>query len=62
MKELDITKLKVGDTVYVRCKVEAVFANSGMVCVSTRDCDNGFDAYVDEIACIEKEQTDEISD
>lgn len=45
----NITKLKVGDTVLVKCKVEAVFINSQMVMVTTRDCDQGFDAYADEL-------------
>lgn len=29
--------------------VQAVFVQSGMAMVKTRDCDDGFDAYVDEI-------------
>lgn len=45
----NITKLKVGDTILVKCKVEAVFTNSQMVMVTTRDCDKGFDAYADEL-------------
>lgn len=52
----NITKLKVGDTVLVKCKVEAVFANSQMVMVTTRDCDQGFDAYIDEIVCVGEEK------
>lgn len=39
---------------YVICKVEAVFAESGMVMVSTKDCDEGFDAYEDEIKALEQ--------
>lgn len=46
---MDISKLKKSDTVLVKCTVEAVFADSGMVLVTTRDCDNGFDAYEDEV-------------
>lgn len=45
----DITELKAGDTILIKCKVEAVFPMSQMVMVSTRDCDQGFDAYSDEI-------------
>ena len=45
----DLHKLKKGDKVLVECTVEAVFVQSGMVMVKTRDCDDGFDAYVDEI-------------
>ena len=45
----DLYKLKKGDKVLVECTVEAVFVQSGMVVVTTRDCDNRFDAYVDEI-------------
>lgn len=45
----DLHKLKKGDKVLVECTVEAVFVQSGMVMVTTRDCDNGFDAYVDEV-------------
>lgn len=47
--EETMKKLKIGDTVYVACKVDAVFIGSGMIQVSTRDCDNGFDAYEDEV-------------
>lgn len=46
---MDISKLKKGDTVLVKCTVESVFVNSGMVLVTTRDCNDGFDAYEDEI-------------
>ena len=49
MEMEDLHKLKKGDKVLVECTVEAVFVQSGMVMVTTRDCDNGFDAYVDEI-------------
>lgn len=49
MEMEDLYKLKKGDKVLVECTVEAVFVQSGMVMVTTRDCDNGFDAYVDEI-------------
>ena len=46
---MKIEELKKGDIITVKCKVEAVFVDSGMVCVSTRDCEKGFDAYEDEI-------------
>ena len=49
MKMEDLYKLKKGDKVLDECTVEAVFVQSGMAMVKTRDCDNGFDAYVDEI-------------
>lgn len=49
MEMEDLYKLKKGDKVLVECTVEAVFVQSGMVMVKTRDCDDGFDAYVDEI-------------
>ena len=55
---MDISKLKKGDTVLVRCTVEAVFTESQMVMVTTRDCDHGFDAYVDEI--VEDEENDQV--
>lgn len=42
-------KLKKSDTVYVACKVDAVFIKGGFIQVSTRDCDQGFDAYEDEV-------------
>lgn len=45
----DLYKLKKGDKVLVECTVEAVFVQSGMVMVTTRDCDNGFDAYIGQI-------------
>ena len=48
-REIDLGTLKKGDIVLVKCKVEAVFENSGMVMVTTRDCEDGFDAYADEI-------------
>ena len=54
---MDISKLKKGDTVLVKCTVESVFADSGMVLVTTRDCNNGFDAYEDEIVkCDERKE------
>ena len=49
MEMEDLYKLKKGYKVLVECTVEAVFVQSGMAMVKTRDCDNGFDAYVDEI-------------
>ena len=49
MEMEDLKRIKKGDKILVECTVEAVFENSGMVMVTTRDCDNGFDAYVDEI-------------
>ena len=49
MEMEDLYNLKKGDKILVKCTVEAVFVQSGMVMVTTRDCDNGFDAYVDEI-------------
>ena len=54
-------KLKMGDIVYVACKVDAVFINGGMIQVSTRDCNEGFDAYEDEVLepsedCISREE------
>lgn len=49
MEMEDLYKLKKGDKILVKCTVEAVFVQSGMVIVTTRDCDNVFDAYVDEI-------------
>ena len=49
MEMEDLYKLKKGDKVLVECTVEAVFVQSGMVTVTTRDCDVGFDVYVDEI-------------
>ena len=52
----DLYKLKKGDKVLVECTVEAVFVQSGMAMVKTRDCDNGFDAYVDEIKGVVNEQ------
>ena len=45
----DIKNIKRGDTILVKCKVEAIFVDSQMVMVTTRDCDQGFDAYTDEI-------------
>ena len=48
MKMEDLYKLKKGDKVLVECTVE-VFVQSRMAMVKTRDCDNGLDAYVDEI-------------
>ena len=41
--------VKKGDYVLVKCRVDGVFSHSGMLSVTTRDCDNGFDAYLDEI-------------
>lgn len=51
----DLYKLKHGDKVLVECTVEAVFVNGGLVAVTTRDCDDGFDAYVDEVKGISNE-------
>ena len=51
---VDLKELKKGDKILVECTVEAVFVNGGMVMVTTRDCDEGFDAYVDEIKKIQK--------
>lgn len=50
--EQEIMKLKRGDKVLVECTVEAVFVKSGMVMVTTRDCDKGFDAYEDEVIAV----------
>lgn len=44
-----VNSLKDGDIVLVKCKVVTVFTGSQMACVATRDCDEGFDAYPDEI-------------
>lgn len=49
MEMEDLYKLKKGDKVLIECTVEAVFVQSRMVMVTTKDCDVGFDAYVDEI-------------
>ena len=49
ISEKDLYKLKRGDKVLVECTVEAVFVRGGMVLVSTRDCNEGFDAYMDEV-------------
>ena len=56
MTKEELLNLKKGDTILVRCTVEAVFPESGMVQVSTRDCEDGFDAYADEIAGKEGEE------
>lgn len=53
---MDIKDIKKGDYILVRCKVEAVFPDSGMVMVSTRDED--FDAYVDEIRSLNGDKYD----
>lgn len=45
----NVNSLKAGDIVLVKCKVEAVFTGGQMAMVTTRDCEKGFDAYVDEI-------------
>lgn len=50
--EQEMMRLKRGDKVLVKCTVEAVFVKSGMVMVTTRDCDKGFDAYEDEVICV----------
>lgn len=50
--EKELYQLKRGDKVLVECTVEAVFVKSGMVMVTTRDCDKGFDAYEDEVIAI----------
>lgn len=44
-----VDSLKQGDIVLVKCKVEAVFTGGQMALVTTRDCNEGFDAYPDEI-------------
>lgn len=49
MEMEDLYKLKKGDKVLVECTVEAVFVQSRMVTVTTRDYDDGFDAYIGEI-------------
>ena len=49
MEENEFIKLKKGDKVLVECTVESVFPDSGIVFVTTRDCDEGFDAYIDEL-------------
>ena len=50
--EKEMMKIKRGDKVLVECTVEAVFVKSGMVMVTTRDCDKGFDAYEDEVIAV----------
>lgn len=50
--ENELHQLKRGDKVLVECTVEAVFVKSGMVMVTTRDCDKGFDAYEDEVIAV----------
>ena len=45
----DIHSLKTGDTILVKCNVYHVFPKSQIVCVGTRDCNEGFDVYSDEI-------------
>lgn len=52
---MKIENLKKGDYVLVKCKVESVFVDSGLVMVSSKDCDEGFDAYIDEIVDAENE-------
>lgn len=47
MKKETMQKLKKSDTVYVACKVEAVYVDSGLMQVSTRY--ENFDAYEDEV-------------
>lgn len=61
MEMEDLYKLKKGDKVLVECTVETVFVQSGMAMVKTRDCDNWFDAYVDEIKGVVNEQHYRIS-
>ena len=41
MEMEDLYKLKKGDKILVKCTVEAVFVQSGMVMVTTRDCEMG---------------------
>ena len=53
---MDISELRHGDKILVECTVEAVFVKSGMVMVTTRDCDKGFDAYIDEIKEVQSTQ------
>lgn len=50
--EQEMLKLKRGDKVLVECTVESVFTKGGMVMVTTRDCDEGFDAYEDEVVAV----------
>ena len=45
----NLKNLKKGNKILVECTVEAVFPKAGLVMVTTRDCDEGFDAYIDEI-------------
>lgn len=52
IKMINIKNLKHGDKILVECTVEAVFVNSGMVMITTRDCNKGFDAYIDEIKSV----------
>lgn len=54
MEMENLYKLKHGDKVLVECTVKAVFVHSGLVAVTTRDCDDGFDAYVDEVKGVVK--------
>lgn len=54
MTREELSKLHENDYVLVKCRVEAVLVNSGMVCVSTRDCEDGFDAYMDEVIDVVK--------
>ncbi len=49
MTKETMEKLKIGDTVYVACKVDAVFIKYGFIQVSTRDCYQGFNAHEDEV-------------
>ena len=51
-----VNSLKDGDIVLVKCKVVTVFTGSQMACVTTRDCDKGFDAYPDEIVGLYEEK------
>lgn len=46
---MNIKDIKQGDTILIKCKVEAVFAQSGMLKLSISDYDKVFDANVDEI-------------
>ncbi len=49
MTKEELMALKPGDTVYVKCVVDSVFVESGLVQVCTKDCQEGFDAYAEEL-------------
>ena len=57
--EQQMMTLRHGDKVLVECTVEAVFVKNGMVMVTTRDFDEGFDAYQDEIIAVMPESCED---